>query len=181
MSKLGFHGTSLQDISEKAGVSKSTIVHHFKSKEGILTAILDHYIYNSLSHLIAIVNDENISGVEKLYKLVHSHMKQLEDNWDVMKLFLMESKYLDRYSRTKFAKMQSDYWRSVEKIILQIQKDGEGFSSLDPKIIAIGILGLLNWVGFWYRPNGKYGMSVIAESMWQLISQKMGGKDPLKQ
>lgn len=38
----GFERTSMQDIAETAGVSKGAIYHHFKSKEDIIQAVMEH-------------------------------------------------------------------------------------------------------------------------------------------
>jgi AcrR family transcriptional regulator len=37
----GYHGTSLRDVAERVGTSKSTLLHHFGSKEGLLAAVLE--------------------------------------------------------------------------------------------------------------------------------------------
>lgn len=36
----GYHGTSLQQIADRAGVSKATVLYHFASKEVLLDAVL---------------------------------------------------------------------------------------------------------------------------------------------
>ena len=36
----GYHGTSLRDIAERSGISKSTLLHHVGSKDELLTAVL---------------------------------------------------------------------------------------------------------------------------------------------
>ena len=36
----GYHGTSLQQIGDRAGVSKATVLYHFASKEALLEAVL---------------------------------------------------------------------------------------------------------------------------------------------
>lgn len=38
----GYGDTSLRDIAERVGVSKSTLLHHFASKEELLSAVLGH-------------------------------------------------------------------------------------------------------------------------------------------
>jgi AcrR family transcriptional regulator len=37
----GYHGTSLRDVAERVGTGKSTLLHHFGSKEGLLAAVLE--------------------------------------------------------------------------------------------------------------------------------------------
>ncbi|GAA1789069.1 TetR/AcrR family transcriptional regulator [Agromyces lapidis] len=36
----GYHGTSLRELAERAGISKSTLVHHIGTKDELLTAVL---------------------------------------------------------------------------------------------------------------------------------------------
>lgn len=38
--KGGYHGTSLRELAEHAGMSKATLVHHITSKDELLTAVL---------------------------------------------------------------------------------------------------------------------------------------------
>jgi AcrR family transcriptional regulator len=38
----GYAGASIQDIVDKAGVTKPTLYYHFKSKEGLFQALVDH-------------------------------------------------------------------------------------------------------------------------------------------
>lgn len=169
MSTHGFHGTSLQMISEKAGVTKSTIVHHFKSKEGILTAILDQGLPDVISNMNRILIGQGISPVQKLNRFIKYHLELIEKKWEIMDLFLMESKYLDKYSRQRFSNMQTEYWNILQNIIVQIQDNKKGFPKLDPKIVSIGIIGMLTWVGLWYRKGGVYNMNHIADIFWNII------------
>lgn len=39
----GFERTSLQAVADRAGVAKGLIAHHFRSKEGLLTAVLTEF------------------------------------------------------------------------------------------------------------------------------------------
>lgn len=38
----GFHGTSLREIGERTGIPKSTLIHHFATKDELLAAVLVH-------------------------------------------------------------------------------------------------------------------------------------------
>jgi len=38
----GFHATSVREIAERAGIGKSTLLHHFSTKEDLLTAVIAH-------------------------------------------------------------------------------------------------------------------------------------------
>lgn len=40
--RRGFHATSLREIAEQAGIGKSTLLHHFSSKDELLSAVIAH-------------------------------------------------------------------------------------------------------------------------------------------
>lgn len=42
-SEHGFHGTGIDRILERAGVSKKTLYNHFRSKDELILAVLAHY------------------------------------------------------------------------------------------------------------------------------------------
>ena len=44
-SKHGYDGVSIRQIAGEVGIKESSIYNHYKSKEAILDAILDYYIY----------------------------------------------------------------------------------------------------------------------------------------
>jgi len=54
-SKKGFHGVGIDAISERAGVTKKTLYHHFRSKDELILAVLRYYdemFRNSLMRLV---------------------------------------------------------------------------------------------------------------------------------
>ena len=70
----GYAGGSLRTIAEQAGVNHATLIQHFGSKEGLLTAVLEEWdrrtIENSLAH---------VSGLEyfqRLPEVMASHQDQ---------------------------------------------------------------------------------------------------------
>jgi AcrR family transcriptional regulator len=42
-SRVGYHGTSMRDIAEKAGVSTGNVYHQFPDKESLFRTLLDQY------------------------------------------------------------------------------------------------------------------------------------------
>jgi AcrR family transcriptional regulator len=45
----GYHGASLDEVSERAGRTKGALYHHFGSKEGLLLALLDQQVAGRLA------------------------------------------------------------------------------------------------------------------------------------
>lgn len=47
----GFHGASMAEIARRAGISHTGLLHHFPSKESLLTAVLDQQDERSAAYL----------------------------------------------------------------------------------------------------------------------------------
>ncbi|WNC73789.1 TetR/AcrR family transcriptional regulator [Thalassotalea psychrophila] len=72
-SKLGFEGASLSKIREKVDVKNSTIVYHFKSKQGLYLAVTEHLeqnFANMINDLVA--QHEDAPALERFYQFCHT-------------------------------------------------------------------------------------------------------------
>lgn len=66
----GYEQTSIQDIiNELGGLTKGAIYHHFKSKEEIMQAVIDHMFKGVDEMLSGIRDDTGLNGREKLRKI----------------------------------------------------------------------------------------------------------------
>ncbi len=60
----GFASTSIQEIATESGISKGAFYLHFKSKEALLLAILNHY-FEQLQRNVSAIENKNLSPREK--------------------------------------------------------------------------------------------------------------------
>ncbi|PYI51543.1 TetR/AcrR family transcriptional regulator [Paenibacillus flagellatus] len=66
----GYEQTSIQDIiNELGGLTKGAIYHHFKSKEEIMQAVIDHLFKDVDEMLSGVRDDKELNGLEKLRKI----------------------------------------------------------------------------------------------------------------
>lgn len=66
----GYEKTSVQDIIDNlGGLTKGALYHHFKSKEDILIAVVNHICKDSGCNMKAIINDSTLNGREKLERM----------------------------------------------------------------------------------------------------------------
>lgn len=77
----GFDGANMEEIAENAGVTKSLIYYHFKSKDDLLESITELF-FEELGVLMA---DKKTRGVEEKY------FGFLNENNDFIKILLVES------------------------------------------------------------------------------------------
>ena len=77
----GFAGGSLRAIADKAGVSHATLIQHFGSKEGLLTAVLEEWDRRTVENGLA-----DVSGLDYFRRLPEV-MAAHQDNRGLLELF----------------------------------------------------------------------------------------------
>ena len=70
IARQGLHGATLERVAQKAKVSKALVAFHFKSKTGMLAAVLDHQETVFEKGWDAILAGNSISTSEKLLELL---------------------------------------------------------------------------------------------------------------
>ena len=66
----GFDGTSTKDIHEKVGIARGTLYYHFKSKEGIMDALIERYNVRILGAAQKIAADKSIPVNKRIMHVV---------------------------------------------------------------------------------------------------------------
>lgn len=77
----GFAGSSLRTIAEQAGVNHATLIQHFGSKEGLLTAVLEEWDRRTVENSLT-----DVSGLDYFRRLPEV-MAAHQDNRGLLELF----------------------------------------------------------------------------------------------
>jgi AcrR family transcriptional regulator len=87
----GYHGTSLQQIADRAGVSKATVLYHFASKEVLLEAVLAPAI-DQLDQILEQVGLESLqSGGEQRAVFLERFVDFLLEHRSAVYVFVNQS------------------------------------------------------------------------------------------
>ncbi|QQS58886.1 TetR/AcrR family transcriptional regulator [Candidatus Peregrinibacteria bacterium] len=68
----GYEGTSVNTIIEKMGVAKGTFYHYFKSKNDLLSAIVDDLLNRLVIFAETVSKDTSLNSLEKIEKILSS-------------------------------------------------------------------------------------------------------------
>ena len=157
----GYHATSMRVIARSVDIKKPSLYHHFDSKEQILLAILETGMDQLISEVEAIA-DSDLDCEEKLRHAIHAHAQLIASNPDGAAVFLREDRglgsgYLESYVERR------DHFEALFKQIVNECIDSDVFGSTDVSIAVHGLLGMVNWMTRWYRPEGRLSASQIAD------------------
>jgi len=176
MIKKSYAGTSVGMLAEKVGISKSTVIHYFKTKEGILLAILDSFFPSAIKELKYIASQTDISGMDKLKKMIKFQMNQVSESGGVLALVIRETRYLNEENKKLYLLRHQEYEGFFVKAIRQAQEeDSELFKNIDPKFVMKAILGMCNYGTIWFKKGGKLSTEEIAEQFFNLITGQIFG------
>lgn len=123
--RTGFNGTSIQDLTDEAGVPKGSFYNHFKSKEEIALAALDLYTSrNGLGELA----DRSVPPLERLRRHFDLRWAAVRERGYTAGCFLgtMSSEIGDTHAvaRATFAAMFEAWGQALGAVIREAQASG---------------------------------------------------------
>lgn len=146
----GYHATTLEDIAEQLGIRKTALYHYFPDKEAILHACHRE----SLAELSRILAGARglASPQERLAYVIREHVRVMTDTLEGSPLaFEVTALSADRQREVIAAR--DKYERALRRMIQDGVAAGE-FRPTNPKTAVFAILGAINWIARWYRPDG---------------------------
>jgi AcrR family transcriptional regulator len=162
----GFETTSMDAIALKAGVAKGTLYYHFKSKEGIVEAIVERFVVGAEKAFTVIVEDRNRDPSEKLRAIIEKETEL--DSVSFSKLHKM--KYIDIHLRTMRARV-SRFSPFYARIIKEGNEAGTWRAEYPLELAQISIAAN----SFLYDPEFKDCLSgKIGEAMLDLSAKGLG-------
>jgi len=146
----GYDGTSMEDLSRRLGISKSSIYYHVDSKEDLLALALDR----ALDGLFRVA-DEVRAGADpaivRLERLVRGSVDVLADRLPYVTL-LLRARGNTSTERTALARRR-EFDQIVADLVAEAERDGDIRPDVDPAITARLLFGLVNSLVEWYRPD----------------------------
>jgi AcrR family transcriptional regulator len=159
----GYDGTSMEDLSKRLGISKSSIYHHVDSKEELLSLALDR----ALDGLFAVADDVAAStdpAMERLERLVRGSVGVLADRLPYVTLLLRARGNTPTERKALARRRQFD--QIVADLVKQAERDGDIRPDVDPAITARLLFGMVNSLVEWYRPGVRgAGPAALADAV----------------
>lgn len=160
----GYHGTSLEVVAQRLGVGKATLYHYFSNKQELL---FQCHIVAADQAIAAVSDDTNISGLERLRLSMKRYTESIigPESYSVV---ILEERSLAADQLKIVIEKRDEFERRLQAVVLAGQADGS-IVACDPKFAVFAALGAANWVTKWYRSNGRWTISEVADAMSHFI------------
>lgn len=167
----GFASLKMQDIADRLNMTKGNLYYYFKSKQDLLFHCHLRCMEISLAALAEVERDKAPPGA-RLRRLLRLHIKGiLEDSYGAVLLTDLEDLAADQ--RRRYVGMRDRFERGVRRIVEQGIASGE-FRRIDPRVAGFAILGSINWMPKWYRPDGKLSADALADGFADFFIHALG-------
>ena len=167
----GYDATSMNDIAAALKLSKGGLYHHFQSKDEIL--------FNLMSHAMDLTEERVLRPAkavpdpeERLRVLIRRHIEVVLSELDrEITVMLHENHPLSPALRKKINARKKDYIHFLENLIAEVQRARGSKGTVTPRAAAFALLGMINWVYQWYRPEGVLQEESLVQQYTEIFFQ----------
>ena len=169
--RAGFNGSSVEDITDLAGVPKGSFYNHFESKEDLATEVVDRYFESRPS---AMLRDTAVSPIKRL-KRYFTALGEKEAGFKKGCLLGNFSSELADHSepvRLRLERAFDEWMKLVASVIKEAQQAGEVDSTVKPGQLA-GVL-LSTFEGALLRARAANDSKALKEFLGVGLSRLIG-------
>ncbi|MET3804688.1 AcrR family transcriptional regulator [Nakamurella sp. UYEF19] len=154
----GYDGTSMEDLSARLGIGKSSIYHHVESKEALLGLALDRALVG-LEQAAVDVRALGGPAVERLEELLRRSVAVLVDDLPFVTLLLRVRGNSEVERQALVRRRQID--RLATDLVKEAVGDGALRPDIDPAVIARLLFGTVNSLTEWLKPGSKHSATEL--------------------
>jgi len=168
--EYGYQKASLRDLSRKVGLTQAAIYYHFRNKEEILYTIIEkssNELYFTLKSCLSGKKD----AVVELRDTIIQHILSIKHGRKGAKIIIEDKRFLGGQLNKLVKEKEKAIFYLYKNHLVELQK-GKRIEDVDLTVATFGILGTINWLYHWYRPEKNLSLEQLAE---QIVSNLFHG------
>ena len=174
----GFHSTNINSIAEEAGIDRASLYYYVSGKDELFKEVVFEATVKNVGFVESIAGSD-IAALEKLRQIMIGMMKAFRDQYPYMFVFVQEEmgKITDdsKGRATEMRSLASRFDKAVTDIIQGGLDDGTIRPVGDARLIAFGIIGMLNWSHRWFRPDRGYSAETVGTTFADMVIAGLAG------
>ncbi|SDU53319.1 TetR/AcrR family transcriptional regulator [Gordonia westfalica] len=169
----GYDSATLEDIAARVGILKGSIYNYVQNKEELLLAVVERPAHVLLADLEQLRDDGRQSATIRLRTLFRIQVRVFSEYYPAAFVYLRNIGRTDLSDKFgKFGEMDARYMSILEDLIADGVARGEFNPPVSPKIAALSLVGILNWMQHWFTPAGDEADNRLADD---LFAMALGG------
>lgn len=159
--KKGYFATSMSSIAKATGIQKSSIYHHYPTKEDILLDIFRTTMVDLQGSLLKQL-DQAVGAKERIKSVIYCHILFHMQRQKEAIIADSELRGLTARNYKKIIQMRDDYESIVQNVLEEGVTEGV-FAETDTKVISYAILSMCTAVCTWFKKAGRLSKEAIAD------------------
>ncbi|MEV6623604.1 TetR/AcrR family transcriptional regulator [Amycolatopsis sp. NPDC051106] len=160
----GFAGTSLQDIADALGITRPALYYYVKSKEELLAKLVTEVTDGPLGELTALAGRSDLDPVEALRGVVDVLVRRRATQPERFRLLIRSEAELPEGLTAAYDKSRRAVLKTIAGVVEKGVRAGR-FRPVDARVAALGLLGMCNWVAWWFQPGGRDSAEAVTEQL----------------
>ena len=161
--KRGFEAASIEEIADRAKVSRPIIYEHFGGKEGLYAVVVDR----EMEYVVRRITDAISSGSprQRLENAVLAFLTYVKDHPDGFAILTQDRPVAS--AGTGMSSLLNDLAERVGGVFSEAFK-AAGYDPRSAPIYAHALVGMVTFVGQWWRDTRKPGIEDVASHIGAL-------------
>ena len=162
----GFEGTSIEEIAQRAGVSKPIVYEHFGGKEGLYAVVVDREMQTLLEMVTAsLVQNRSLARIQQVALALLTYMEERTDGFRI--LVRGESVGDEEGDGTRYGSLLNDAISQVEHILAG-DFERRGFDPSLAPLYAQALVGMVSNTAQWWLDVREPAKEVVAAHLVNL-------------
>ena len=159
----GYEATSVEQIAERAKVSKPIVYEHFGGKEGLYAVIVDREV----EHVVGAISEAISSGSprERIEQAALAFLTYVKDRPEGFAVLTHDAPITA--SQGNFSSLLSDVAERVSRVFAIAFKEA-GYSAKTAPIYAHALVGMVTFVGQWWTEVPRRPVDKVASHLASL-------------
>jgi AcrR family transcriptional regulator len=155
--RKGYEATSVEEIAERARVSKPIVYEHFGGKEGLYAVVVDREV----EYVVAMISEAISTGTprERVEQAALAFLTYVKDHPDGFAVLAQDAPLTA--SRGNLSSLMGDVAERVGQVFAATFKDA-GYDAKMAPIYAHALVGMVTFVGQWWRDVRKPSVEKVA-------------------
>lgn len=165
----GFAGTSIDDIAKATGLDRASLYYYAGNKQELFNEVVFGVIAENVK-MAEDVCDSSADTEEKIENLFRNLLQSYRDTYPHMHVFIQEdpARIKGRSGSEDFVELQRRFDRALIAIIQEGVDKGVVRDDLSTRLVAFGLIGMVNWTHRWFHPDGPVGPDEISRTFSRL-------------
>lgn len=163
----GFDGTTMVDVANACGASKSHLYHYFPGKEDLLFAVVHEHITEQVAELMAIAT-RPLPAEQRFSLFVGAFVQRSARSRNEHLILMHDLKYLPEAQRQRIREQEAQLVDLVVSLLREINP-----ALMAPVKVrtpyAMLLFGMIIWTFTWYQASGTITPAELAQRIAHLF------------